>query len=205
MVPRSHTVAELGAGSLLQHSGHARQHLVGRVGVRDSPGEVAQHFVRGRALAVDEAVGDLLRALAHRLEADRHNRGGQDRQCQIGFAAAPYQGSDPDGDTHVRRSDEDGQRAVNDCSADDDVDVVQAVLQHGDADGDWERNREPQEVDDQPAGIRSNRGLGATNDVTATTRVANDCEYNDIRDPFQLLAFLTPSPAQTDEGRCSRQ
>ena len=57
----------------------------------DAPGEVGQHLIRRGPPAVHDPVGQPPGPLAHRLERDRHHRGGQRRQQR----AAPVAGQRP--------------------------------------------------------------------------------------------------------------
>ncbi len=112
------------------HPGHD---LLGRVRLGDAFGEVREHLIGSGALAVDETVGHVLDTLAHRLESDRHDRGRKDRQRKVRFAAASDQGTNANRNTDVDGGDERGQRSVDQRPADDDVDVVKAVLEDGDS------------------------------------------------------------------------
>ena len=47
-----------GAGPLAEDARHPRQHVLGRIGLADALGELAQDLVRSRALAVHDALGD---------------------------------------------------------------------------------------------------------------------------------------------------
>ena len=75
-------VGALGADALAQDPRHPRQHVLVGVGPADAFGELRQHLVRRRALAVDDAVGEPREPRARRLERERHDHGrhhGQER------------------------------------------------------------------------------------------------------------------------------
>ncbi|HEY7926837.1 MAG TPA: hypothetical protein VIG86_05370 [Candidatus Dormibacteraeota bacterium] len=139
-------VCTLGAGAFGENPRHAGKHVIHGVALRDLFGELRQHLVRCRALSVDQPVGHPLHPLSHRLETDRNDRRGQDRQPQVGPATTTDQGPDADSDADVHRGDEDRQRTVDQGAADHDVDVVQPVLEdrHRGADG---KCREPDHGD----------------------------------------------------------
>ena len=124
----------LGAGPLLEHSGHARQHLVSGIRLRHLSGELTEHFVGCRSLSIDQPVGDPLQALPHRLKSHRHDDGRDDGQPEIGLATAAHQRPDANRDADVDSRDQRRQCAVHERSADDHVDVVQPVFEDRDAD-----------------------------------------------------------------------
>ena len=62
----------VGTGPLREQPRHARQHVVGGIGVADPLTERGEHLVGRRAAAVDDAIGEPPRAIA-----DRHERHGQ--------------------------------------------------------------------------------------------------------------------------------
>ena len=64
---------DLRAGARGEHLRHPREHVVGGVGLAHAAREVCQHFIRRRALAVDEPVGQLPGAIARGLERERQS------------------------------------------------------------------------------------------------------------------------------------
>ena len=122
----------LRADPLGQHTDQARQHVVGGIGLARTLGEACEHLVRGRALAVDHAVGQPSSALTHRLEGHGHH-GGRHRGEQRTPIVAD-QRADADDEPDVDDRDERRQHREHDGPADHDVDVVQPVLQHRDRD-----------------------------------------------------------------------
>ncbi|MGB2938966.1 MAG: hypothetical protein WBD38_01540 [Candidatus Dormiibacterota bacterium] len=119
---------------LLEHLRHPPQHISPGVGLGDAPGKLGQYLVRRRSLAIDKAVGHLLDPLSDRLESNRHDRRSQDRKDQVGPAAAPHKGADAHHDSDINGRNKGGESPVNQGPADDDVDVIQPVPEHRDAD-----------------------------------------------------------------------
>ena len=128
-----------------QGSCHPGQEVLVRVRVAEPFGELREHFVRCRALPIDELVGEPLGTLANRLERERDDRrgdGGQDR-----IRAAPDERADADDDRDVDDGDEHGERTEQHCTVDDDVDVEQVVPQHRHTDRDRDQpEREDRDV-----------------------------------------------------------
>ena len=87
-------VRALGGGALGEDARHPRQQDVGRRRLRHALGELRQHLVRRGPLAVDEAVGEALHPLLHRLEGDGDDAGGDDRQPEVLGLGLAEQGAD---------------------------------------------------------------------------------------------------------------
>ena len=128
-------VAALRARRLREDPRHPGEEILGIVGVADPLRELREHLVRGRALPIDEPVGETLDALAHGLEGNRHDRGRGDRQWHVGLVARADERADPDHDGHVHGRDEPNQPDVEQRLVDDDVELVEPVLEHREGDG----------------------------------------------------------------------
>ena len=124
----------LSTGRLLEHTGHAWQDLVRCICLRDLARESGEHLVWGGAIPVHEPVGNLLDTLTNGLEPNRNDDRRDDRQPEIRLATATNQRADADRDTDVDGGDECRKDAVDEGSADDDVDVIEAVFQDGNTD-----------------------------------------------------------------------
>ena len=123
-----------------------------------------------------------LQPLAHRLEGDRDDGGGDDRQRQVGLAAAADQGPDADHDADVDGCDERRQRAVDEGSTDDDVDVVEVIPEDGDPYGRREPDY-PNPLQDDAGGRR--RAL----QVDEVERSRNsDVVCRAVGEPLELVA-----------------
>ena len=130
-------VGARGPGAAGERARHPRQELLVRVRVAEPFGELREHLVRRGALAVDEPVGEPLRAAPGRLERERDDRrrpGGQHR-----VRLAPHDRADAHDDGDVDDGDEDRERSEQQRPVDHDVDVEQVVPQHGDPDRDRDR------------------------------------------------------------------
>ena len=188
----------LGSGSLLEHPSHARKHLVGGICVCDPTRELAQHLIRGRTLAVDEAVRHLLHALAHRLEPDRHDGCREDRQSQVGLAATPDQRPDPHRDAHVHGGDEHRERAVHQRAADEHVDVVEAVLHHRQSDRHRNRDGQPKR-ESSAAEVAPHWSVGKADEKAANDH--DDRGGGNVGKPSELGPFGPTGAAEAHDHR----
>ena len=121
-----------GARPLREEPRHPDQDVLIRVGLADVLGEPGQDLVGRRPLPVDEPVGDLLRLPPDRLERHGDDRG-RDQRDALGD---PDERTDHHHHDHVDRGDERRERAVRDRLVEDQVDLVEVVLHHRDADRD---------------------------------------------------------------------
>ena len=76
-------VGPLRADPFTEHAHHARQHVFVGVRAADTFGELRQHLVRRRALAVDEAVGEPGEPGSDGLERHRDDDGGEHREERL--------------------------------------------------------------------------------------------------------------------------
>ena len=110
-----------------------------RVRFRQVLAELRKRLIGRRPPAVDQPVGEPLGPLPKRLEGQ-----GDDRRREQGEPqplAAPDHGADVDHDQDIHDGDYGGEAAVNERPVDDQVDVVEAVSQNGDADCDGHGRR----------------------------------------------------------------
>jgi hypothetical protein len=126
---------------------------------------------------------------AHRLERHRNQRGGQDGKDDASIR--PHDGADPHHDGHVHRGDEAGHRTVDQRLVDDEVDVVQAVFQDGDA----QCHRQGQ--DRQGFDQRRELADGRRDEL-------RDHDHHGVRDPLELLTLLPSRPHEPNDDRRGR-
>ena len=186
------TQPHLGAsrpGGLAEQLGGLVQHLPVAEELSHPLREVGEDFVRAGPLAVHEPVHCRLHPLSGRLEGHRHQSGSGDRQRQIAFAGAAERSAEADDDGDVHGGDETGQGTVDERLVGDDVDVVEAELEHGDGGGDGQQPGHGQRgvlhphVADPEAEEGPPHGHGAHHN---RRRVAH---------PLVLLAFVSRRPA----------
>ena len=181
------------SGPLRKHASHAGQDLVQVVAADHPFRELGQDLVGRRAPPVDETVREAFRPLAHGVEGDGDHCGGRDGQKRV--VRRTDRGTEPDHHREVHDGEEGGKRSVQDRLADDEVEVVQAVLQ--DRNGDRrEEEHERQALDDQPHRRRGGERRDEQHDEDRRT----GCE------PLQLQALLSDrAPEPHDHRRYGAQ
>jgi hypothetical protein len=154
-------------------------------------------------MSVHELIGQALHALTQRLECHCHTGCGKQRQDNIRLASCPDQRPDADHDHDIYRCDEHSQSAIHQCLIDHEVDVVQAVFQNGQAQGE-EKTVEDDEIQHLHARPEFARRAeaGQKREGQQYTRVGN---------PLDLLAFIAgcatqskPEGGRGQEGGCDR-
>ena len=141
-------------------------------------------------LAVHEPVDEPLHALPHRLEADGHDTGHDEREEKV--AAGRERRADQSDDGDIAGDDADRHHAVDEGAVDDEVDLVEPVLEDGDGDsGRQEQKRQPS----QERGARNN---------TPQQRADDDERHGEAErhsDPAQLLSLVAVGAAVPDDER----
>ena len=125
-------VGALRPDALAQDPRHPRQHVRVGVSTTDAFGELGEHLVRRRALAVDQAVGEAREPRARRLERERHDHGRHHGEERV-VASQP----DADADHHTEVDDrcEEREGAVDQGLSHHHVEVVEMEAQDRDPDG----------------------------------------------------------------------
>jgi hypothetical protein len=173
---------------LSENPGHPGQHVLGRIRASHPLGELREDLVGRRSLPVDDAVGQTPGALAKGLERDRDDSGRCDGERNVRLPCRPDRRADPHHDREVDGGDEGGKHCDDDGLVDNDVDVVQPVLEHGDAD----RGRDHQDRDP---------GEDVTADVEqgAVRDDGHNGERAGVGEPFELRALVTRRAAESDD------
>ena len=177
------------AGSFAEDRGHLGEHVLDGERARHAIGEPRQHLVGGSALAIHDAVGESRRPIPHWIEGQSDHGGSQDRQERVvcGADGRP----DPDHNGYVDGREEGRQHAVDDGLVDHHVDLVQAVLQDGDADGRPEEHEGQAPEHRKGLCIREDRRDGRGED-----------EHRSCREPLELQPFVPDrSPEPCHERR----
>ncbi|TME44782.1 MAG: hypothetical protein E6I60_16335 [Chloroflexi bacterium] len=94
-------------------------------------GELRQHFVWRRTLAIDETIRQPLDPLADGLKYEGDHGGRRNGQRQVGLTSGTNEGADANHDPDVDRRDEGGECAIDQRSVENDVDFVEPVAQDG--------------------------------------------------------------------------
>ena len=167
------------------------EHGVGLQRARERSAEAGDRGVGVVPLAVHQPVDEPLHALPHRLEADGHDAGHDERDEKV--AAGRERRADQSDDRDIAGDDADGHHAVDERAIDDEVDLVEPVLEDGD--GDSGRQEEERQ---------HRQHLGARDD--APQQGADDEERHGEAerhaDPAQLLPLVAAGAAVADdEGR----
>ena len=167
-------------------------------------GELGQNLVGCRALPIDEPIGHALDPLAHGLEGDGDHGRRRDRQPQVGLAARADQRPNADHDADIHRADECGQRPIDQCAVEHDVDLVEAVTQdgHGHRARDTERETQKQEGPENPANPQGDRYATLDRDIRHQDK--RD-QQTDGGQPAELLAFVTAGSAPSIRDRQQRE
>jgi len=170
------------SGPLGEDPRHPRQDVVQSVLARHALGELREHLVGGRSLAIDEAVGQALGTFAHGVEGQSDHRGGE--HGQEGVVGGSDGRPDADHERHVDGGEERGEQSVDERLADDDVDLVQAVLQYGDRDG-CPQQHERQALEDGDGHGRAGRAGEERRDERG------DHERGSRNEPLQLQTLVS--------------
>ena len=145
-------------------------------------GDARLHLVRRRRPEHEPPSGPVEQP-ADRFEGHGHQRGGDHGEGDVGTEPAADRSADPDDDGEVDDGDEHRQPAEDDRLVDDDVDVVEAVAENGDADGQRE----------QPAATYTKTSSPSAWSPTASSaseaRPATTTTHPATAKPLQLLAL----------------
>ncbi len=180
------------AAALRKHSGRPGQDVLQIERPGHALGELGQDLVGRGPLAVYQAVGESSGPDPDGLEGHGDQRGGQDRKEQVRLAPGADRGADPHHQAHVDGGDEGRQDAHDQGLADHHVQLVQPVLQDGDAARHRQGDAEPEH--DNP--VEQPLGKVVVEDVAHHHgHHGNHRGDPRVSEPPQLLAFVAPGSA----------
>ena len=189
LVDHEPDVGPFGADALAQDPRHPRQHVLVGIRAADALGELRQHLVRCRALAVHDPVGEPRESCTRRLERERHHHRGHHGEERV-VPAQP--GADADDEPEVDQRGEERERAVDQRLADDDVQVVEAEPEDGDPDR--EREHQERRAPDQ-------RGQRCVLARVAGGDDPDERDHQTEHDPLDLLALHAGRPPEPQDQR----
>lgn len=166
-------------------------------GAEAPDGHPGLQFGRGRR-AEHDAPGAAVHPVPDGLEGYRgHGRGG-DGEADVRAGAVTDGGADPCDHGRVDGGGQSRQRSEHDGLADQDVDVVQAVSEHGDACGDRdERDRH------DPENARDRGGQAQSLKQVSEPETQHQ-EGSRVGQPFEPLPLCAAGPAEPEDERGQR-
>jgi hypothetical protein len=192
----------LGAGSGSQDRRHPEKDVIGRVRLGHPVGELGEHLVRGRSLAVHDTVGDAAREAKQR-PGERADADAGDQRRAGGLVQGPYDEPAEQQQRDARSRDEKEQEHCGDDRLlQHDVEVPKPVAEDRDGGGGRDTYPERDEEREEQRVVQGRRLVRRPPDRGHKGQEQeDDRDEPDVREQPDLLAFLVARPAVShDQG-----